>query len=55
MRNEAIERNTLITVHQLIINAKVVLGLLILVALMMEAIYSSETSVLTRATQFHIP
>jgi hypothetical protein len=40
---------------QLLVNAYVVPGSLILSALMMGAIRCSETSVLTRATRRHIP
>jgi hypothetical protein len=43
------------TVLQLLVTANVVSSSLILFALMMEAIRSSETSVLTRATWRHIP
>jgi hypothetical protein len=39
----------------LAVTASVVLSLLILVTLMMEAIHSSEMSVLTKATWRHIP
>jgi hypothetical protein len=42
-------------VLQLLVTANVVPSLLILSNLMMEAIRSSETSVLTRATRRHIP
>jgi hypothetical protein len=40
---------------QLLVTANVVPSLTILVTLMMEAIHSSEMSVLTRATQHNIP
>jgi hypothetical protein len=40
---------------QLLVTADIVPSLLILFILMMEAICSSETSVLTIATQCHIP
>jgi hypothetical protein len=40
---------------QLLVTANLVPSLLSLVTLMMEAICSSETSVLTRATRRHIP
>jgi hypothetical protein len=42
-------------VLRLLVTANVVPSSLILVTLMMQAIRSSETSVLTRATQLHIP
>jgi hypothetical protein len=42
-------------VHQLLVTANVVPSSTILVTLMMEALSSSETSVLTRATQRNIP
>jgi hypothetical protein len=49
-------RDTLLhRVHQLLATPKVVRSSLILVTLMMEALGSSETSVLTRATWHHIP
>jgi hypothetical protein len=41
-------------VLQLLVTAYVVPGSLILFTLMIEAIHSSETAVLTRATQHHI-
>jgi hypothetical protein len=40
---------------ELLVTAKVLLSSLILFTLMMVEIYSSETSVLTRATLHHIP
>jgi hypothetical protein len=40
---------------RLLVTANIVPSSLILVNLMMEAIRSSETSVITRATQRHIP
>jgi hypothetical protein len=40
---------------QLLLTANIVPSSLILVTLMMEAIRSTETSVLTRATQHNIP
>jgi hypothetical protein len=43
------------SVHQLLVRAKVVPSSLILVTLMMEALSSSETSVLTRVTWHNIP
>jgi hypothetical protein len=43
------------SVLQLLITANVVLSLLDFVTLMMEAIRSSEASVLTRATWCHVP
>jgi hypothetical protein len=42
-------------VLQLLVTAKAISNSLTLFALMMEAILSSETSVLTRATLHHIP
>jgi hypothetical protein len=42
-------------VHRLLVTANVVPSLPILVSLMMEALRSSETSVLTRATRRNIP
>jgi hypothetical protein len=42
-------------VRQLLVTANVVLSSQILIALMMEALRSSETSVLTRATRRNIP
>jgi hypothetical protein len=49
-------RNTPVhSVLQLLVTANVVLSSLIIFTLMMEAIRSSETSVLTRATRHHIP
>jgi hypothetical protein len=42
-------------VLQLLVTANVVPGSLILLTLMMEAIRSSETSVLTKSIQRHIP
>jgi hypothetical protein len=41
--------------QELLVTAKVVPSWLILSTLMMEAIFFSETSVLTRATRRHIP
>jgi hypothetical protein len=41
--------------HRLLVTASVVPSSPILVTLMMEALSSSETSVLTRATRRHIP
>jgi hypothetical protein len=43
------------SVLQLLITANVVLSSLILISLMMEAIRSSETSVIAKATRNHIP
>jgi hypothetical protein len=43
------------SVNRLLVTANVVPSLLILVILMMKALYSSETSVLTRATRRNIP
>jgi hypothetical protein len=43
------------SVRQLLVKANVVPGSPILVTLMMEALRSSETSVLRRATQRNIP
>jgi hypothetical protein len=43
------------SVHQLLVTASVVPSSLILVTLMKEALSSSETSILTRATQRNIP
>jgi hypothetical protein len=43
------------SVHQLLVTANSVPSSLILFTLMMEAILSSETSVLTKATRHHIP
>jgi hypothetical protein len=40
---------------QLVVNAKVVVGSLILSALMMETMRSPETSLLANATRRHIP
>jgi hypothetical protein len=45
----------LVSVLRLVVTANVVPSLPILVTLMMEAMYSSGTSVLTRATRRHIP
>jgi hypothetical protein len=42
-------------VSQLLVTANVVLSSLILLTLKIEAILSSETSVLTRASRHHIP
>jgi hypothetical protein len=42
-------------VHWLLVTTNVVPSLPILVTLMMEALYSSQTSVLTRATRRDIP
>jgi hypothetical protein len=42
-------------VFRLLVTGNVVPSTLILVTLMMEAILSSDTSVLTKATQRHIP
>jgi hypothetical protein len=51
-----VRRDTVaLIVLQLLVAANVVPSLLILVTLMMEAICSSETSVLTRATWYNIP
>jgi hypothetical protein len=56
-----LRRNTMFTtvflrsVHWLLVMANVVLSSLILVALMMEELCSSETLVLTRATRCDIP
>jgi hypothetical protein len=55
-----LQRNTLSTVFlrsvlQLLVTANVVPTSLILYTLMMEAIHSSDTSVLTGATRLHIP
>jgi hypothetical protein len=41
--------------RQLLVTANVVPSSLILVTLMMEELHSSVTSVLTRATECHIP
>jgi hypothetical protein len=43
------------SVHQLLVTASAVPSSRILVTLMKEALSSSQTSVLTRATQHHIP
>jgi hypothetical protein len=43
------------SVRQLLVTASVVPSSLILVTLMVEALSSSETSVLTRATRHNIP
>jgi hypothetical protein len=43
------------SMRRLLVTVNIVPGSLILVALMMEALHSSETSVLTRATQRNIP
>jgi hypothetical protein len=43
------------SVSRLLVTASVVLSSPILVTLMMEALRSSETSVLTRATLYNIP
>jgi hypothetical protein len=43
------------SVRQLLVTANVFPNLLILVTLMMEALHSSETSVLARATWHNIP
>jgi hypothetical protein len=43
------------SMHQLLVTANVVPSSPILVTLMMEALSSSETSVLTRATGHNIP
>jgi hypothetical protein len=48
-------RNRHPCVLQLLLTANVVLSSLILLTLMMEAIRSSEASVLTRATRRYIP
>jgi hypothetical protein len=53
LRHVALVR-TLGSVLQLLVTAKVFSNSLIISALMMEAIRSSETSVLTRATWHHI-
>jgi hypothetical protein len=45
----------LCSVHRLLVTANVVLSSPILVILMMEALLSPETSVLTRVTQRNIP
>jgi hypothetical protein len=47
-------KNLLRSVHRLIVTANI-LSSSILVTLMMEALHSSETSVLTRATLRNIP
>jgi hypothetical protein len=49
------ELGTLATVRRLLVTAKVVPSSLILVTLMMGALSSSETSVLTRTTGHNIP
>jgi hypothetical protein len=55
MKNGAFWDVTLHSVRHLLVTAHVVSSSSILVTLMMEALSSSETSVLTRATRRNIP
>jgi hypothetical protein len=48
-------RDSVVSVFRLVVTANVVPSALIIVTLMMGAIYSSETSILTRATWRNIP
>jgi hypothetical protein len=55
LRRVALVRTDVSEVHRLIVTANVVHNSPIVVALMKEALSSSETSVLTRATRRNIP